>query len=90
MTNEKLYSDEEMIKEIKEGIAEIGGEAIFVPANENTPGAGGGLHLYVQPELEKQAKLIVKDIRKKYNIKREKLRKKQPFIGVQEILNRIK
>ena len=90
MTNEKLYSDEEMIDEIKKEIAEIGGEAVFIPANENTPGSGGGLHLYIQPELEKQARLIINDVRKKYGMKREKLRKKQPFIGVQEIVNRIR
>ena len=90
MTNEKLYSDEEMIREIKEEIAEIGGEAVFVSGNKNTPGAGGDLHLYIQPELESQARLIINDIRKKYNIKKEKLRKRQPFIGVQEILNKIR
>ncbi len=90
MTNEKLYSDEEMIDEIKREIAEIGGEAVFIPSNENTPGAGGGLHLYIQPELERQAKLIINDVRKKYGMKREKLRKEQPFIGVQEIVNRIR
>lgn len=90
MTNEKLYSDEEMIKEIRKEINEIGGDAIFIPANENVAGLGGGLHLYIQPELEEQARLIVNDIKRKYNIKREKLRKKQPFIGVQEIINRMR
>ena len=46
MTN--LYSDDEMIEEIKEEIEELGGAVTFVP--HNTQGRGGGLQLYIEPE----------------------------------------
>ncbi len=86
MTN--LYSDDEMIEEIKEEIEELGGAVTFVP--HNTQGRGGGLQLYIEPELLEQARLIVADIRRKYRIRRQTERTENPFIGVEELLDRMK
>ncbi len=86
MTN--LYSDDEMIEEIKEEIEELGGAVTFVP--HNTQGRGGGLQLYIEPELLEQARLIVADIRRKYRFRRQRERTENPFIGVEELLDRMK
>lgn len=86
MTN--LYSDDEMIEEIKEEIEELGGAVRFVPG-DNIHGKGGGLQLYIEPELLEHAKLLVEDIREKYQARRQKAKTENPFIGVKEILDRL-
>ena len=87
MTN--LYSDDEMIEEIREEIEELGGAVVFVPGN-NVHGKGGGLQLYIEPELLEHAKLLVADIREKYQARRRDAKAKNPFIGVKEILDIMK
>ena len=87
MTN--LYSDDEMIEEIKEEIEELGGAVRFVPG-DNVHGKGGGLQLYIEPALLDQARLVVDDIREKYQARRRDAKAKNPFIGVKEILDIMK
>ena len=81
-----LYSDEEMIEEIKEEIEELGGAVRFVPG-DNVHGSSGGIQLYIEPALLDQAKLVVDDIREKYRVKRKAARVKNPFMGVKELLD---
>jgi len=84
-----LYSDDEMIEEIKEEIEELGGAVRFVPG-DNVHGKGGGIQLYIEPALLDQARLVVNDIREKYRVKRKEARVSNPFMGVQELLNIMK
>lgn len=84
-----LYSDDEMIEEIREEIEELGGAIRFIPGND-VHGKTGGLQLYIEPALLNQAKLVVNDIRKKYRVKRQAAKVKNPFVGVQELLNGMK
>lgn len=87
MTN--LYSDDEMIEEIREEIEELGGAVRFVPG-DNIHGKGGGIQLYIEPALLDQARLVVNDIREKYRVRREEVRANNPFMGVQELLDIMK
>jgi len=84
-----LYSDDEMIEEIKEEIEELGGAVRFIPG-DNVHGKGGGLQLYIEPALLNQARLVVDDIREKYRVKRKEARVKNPFMGVKELLDIMK
>lgn len=80
-----MYTDEEMVDEIREYIEEIGGAVAHVPGN--LTGKGGGLQLYIEPQLLDQARLIVEDVRLKYKTKREEMRIENPFIGVEQLLD---
>jgi hypothetical protein len=84
MTNSKMYTDEEMIEEIKECVEELGG---FIRYVEGQLGQGSGLQLYVGPDLVEQASTLVNDIRLKYDKRRRKIRKDSPFAGVEQFLN---
>ncbi len=84
MTN-KTYTHEEMVEEIVESIEEIGGEVIILSGGPN--GFRGGFQLFISPHMMSQAELIVKDIQKKYRIRREKLISSNPFIGTRDFLD---
>ncbi len=84
MTNNKMYTDEEMREEIREWVEELGG---FMKHVEGQIGQGSGLQLYVSPGLVEQANLLINDIRIKYERKRRALRTDDPFSGIKEFLN---
>ena len=76
MTN-RTYTREEMIGEIVDSIAEIGGEVVVLPSSPG--GFTGGFQLFVEQDLMNQAELIVNDIQKKYIKKRTQVLNNNPF-----------
>jgi len=84
MTNSKMYTNEEMIEEIRECVEDLGG---FMEHVEGKLGQGTGLQLYVNPGVVEQANLLINDIRIKYERKRRALRTDNPFSGVKEFLD---
>ncbi len=83
MRNDKRYTDEEMIEEIRECVEELGG---FMQYVKGQLGQGSGLQLYVSPDLVEQASILVNDIRLKYDQKQRKIRNNNPFAGVKQFL----
>lgn len=84
MTN-KMYTEEEMVEEIAVSIGEIGGTIIVMEPTAD--GFIGGYQLIIHPTLADQAELIIRDIKKKYMVKRGKMLAKNPFLGTQEFLD---
>lgn len=81
----KMYTEDEMIEEIVDSIKEIGGSIIIL---DPTPdGFAGGYQFFIHPAMADQAELIVRDIKRKYRAKREKILAKNPFVGTKELLD---
>ena len=83
---DKLYTEEEMLEEISISIGEIGGTIIVM---EPTGGIVGEYQLIIHPILADQAELIIKDIQKKYRVRRGEMLARNPFLGTQEFLDTI-
>jgi len=86
MTN-KLYTEDEMVEEIIDSIEEIGGTVIIL--DPTVDGFAGGYQLFIHPSLADQAELIVRDVKKKYKMKREEMLAKNPFLGTKELLENL-